>query len=324
MKMLFSVLMSVFIVGMCIYWIGFEQFYRTFLSLHMFQVGIIFFLFLISIMLRGWRFELTLSGKLSAPHIRYFILAALHNVANQLMPVRSGELAYPYLLHRYFGYKLASGTASLLYVRFFELFVLIFLFLVAIVGFTSVKIGYDFYQVAIGVTVLALVAVIVWVNLAMIIKVVSHWLARKLQKRSGRLVNFFERVSRLLLSLSDELKVKKSPLLHIATGILTLLNWMCLFTIFYLVLHGVGTPVSVFETMIGSSVASLAQLIPVSTMGNFGSLEAGWTAGFMMVGVDMKSALNSGLIMHLIVFLCSLVLAVLSWLGLLLMQGRRD
>lgn len=128
MKLAFSVLVTLLFVGICLYWIGVEHFYLTLLTLQLSQVGAIFILFFISIFLRGWRIELTLGGELSMPHLEYFIVASLHNIANQLMPIRSGELAYPYLLHRYFGYKLAKGAASLLYIRFFELFVLFILF----------------------------------------------------------------------------------------------------------------------------------------------------------------------------------------------------
>ena len=316
MKLLFPVLLSFFIIGMSIYWVGPEQLYDTFLMLNFVQAATIFLMFCISMVLRAWRFELILNGKLSWPHMHYFMVATFHNVAFQFMPMRSGELVYPYLVRHHFGHSLAKGGAALLYIRFAELFVLVFLFMVSLLGFAGETQGYDFDELFMGVLLLLFVAVFIWLKLSLIINSLSQWLKKKTQDfSSGRLKGLNSKISKLLALLAEELQAKKTKTLHSVTGALSLMNWICIFMIFNTVLQSVGIVVTVHEMVIGAAIASLSQFLPVSTLGNFGTLEAGWTAGFMMVGVDMQEALSSALILHFFIVSFSLFLAGSSWLG---------
>jgi uncharacterized protein (TIRG00374 family) len=312
------------IVFLAVLWIGMEAFSQAWDRISYETLLWVLLLLGLSLVIRGWRAKITMVGSICSPSVDYTLIAVVHNAANQLMPMRSGELAYPFLLKRFHGHLFGKGTASLLYIRFFELFVLAIIFVIALIGYAGIKRGFDLYQISIGVAVLLPLTVVIWSSLPKLTGLGSHFLTWWAQGHSGAVFDIARRVSHLLASISEELKVAKSPVVHMATGVLTIVNWFCLFTIFYLVLHGVGIFVTVNEIVIGSAIASLTQFIPVGTLGNFGSMEAGWTVGFVMVGVDMRSALNSGLVMHLMVFSYSILLAIVSWLGLLLMQGRRD
>ena len=49
----------------------------------------------------------------------------------------------------------------------------------------------------------------------------------------------------------------------------------------------------------GSAVASIANLLPINLIGNFGTLEAGWTSAFIVLGVPPETAAATGLASHL-------------------------
>lgn len=68
-----------------------------------------------------------------APPLRWrdvLRVSLLHNAAVNLLPMRSGELAYPYLLRRELGVALPTAVASLLWLRLQDLLVLLGLLLV--------------------------------------------------------------------------------------------------------------------------------------------------------------------------------------------------
>jgi uncharacterized membrane protein YbhN (UPF0104 family) len=73
---------------------------------------------------------------------------------------------------------------------------------------------------------------------------------------------------------------------------------------------------SLSEVVLGSSLANLTQLLPISTLGNIGTLEAGWVFGFTLLGFDSYRMLTAGIVMHVIVILAAGVYGVLSWVGL--------
>ncbi len=56
-------------------------------------------------------------------------LSILHNTANNLLPMRTGEMVFPWLMRRYFGHGLLDATAALLWIRVLDLH---FLALIAI------------------------------------------------------------------------------------------------------------------------------------------------------------------------------------------------
>jgi uncharacterized membrane protein YbhN (UPF0104 family) len=59
-------------------------------------------------------------------------LTLLHNLLNNLLPMRSGELSFPLLLHRYFAVPLPRSLAALLWFRLMDLYALGLIALMAI------------------------------------------------------------------------------------------------------------------------------------------------------------------------------------------------
>ena len=49
----------------------------------------------------------------------------------------------------------------------------------------------------------------------------------------------------------------------------------------------------------GATAATVATLIPVNILGNIGTLEAGWTAGFAALGIPLETAAATGVAVHL-------------------------
>jgi uncharacterized membrane protein YbhN (UPF0104 family) len=72
----------------------------------------------------------------------------------------------------------------------------------------------------------------------------------------------------------------------------------------------------------GSAAASLANLLPFNLIGNFGTLEAGWTAAFVGLGVPADVAAATGLACHLWAAVFVAVYGALAWLALSMKRGE--
>jgi uncharacterized membrane protein YbhN (UPF0104 family) len=105
--------------------------------------------------------------------------------------------------------------------------------------------------------------------------------------------------------------------------IYTVLVWGCLLFLFHEVMRLTGNPTGIAETIVGSSFANGTQLLPINTFGSFGSLEAGWTFGFALMGVPAAAAFASGLVLHVMVVLFLLVSASLGWFWLSFVKPRQ-
>jgi hypothetical protein len=63
----------------------------------------------------------------------------------------------------------------------------------------------------------------------------------------------------------------------------------------------------------GSTVGVVANALPISGIGNWGTLEPGWAAGFLMVGLSKEKVIATGFGVHSIVFIVCAIISFLGW-----------
>jgi uncharacterized membrane protein YbhN (UPF0104 family) len=75
----------------------------------------------LSYCLRGVRIQEYFRPRLEGCLITLLKISILHTTANNLLPMRAGEMVFPWLMARYFGYGLLGSTASLVWIRLLDL-----------------------------------------------------------------------------------------------------------------------------------------------------------------------------------------------------------
>ncbi|MBE9191771.1 flippase-like domain-containing protein [Gloeocapsopsis crepidinum LEGE 06123] len=284
------------------------------------QVGLegvtkLFFLVGITQILRALRFFELLSVKTSIPFFLIFQITCIYQFLNHILPVRSGELSLPLLLKRYSNYPYISSVASLLLTRIHDA--------LALASIVSIGVGVAVLQGRIASLwlsslVLSLVAIALVIGL-FIFMTKNQQLARTSRKRVTAykgINNFFIKVNNLIKTFYNELLIYRQLSLHLKLFSYSILLWLAIFILFWVVLQSLGFSMSLSEVVLGSSLANLTQLLPISTLGNIGTLEAGWVFGFTLLGFDSYRMLTAGIVMHVIVILAAGIYGVLSWIGL--------
>ena len=89
--------------------------------------------------------------------------------------------------------------------------------------------------------------------------------------------------------------------------------WAALWALAWFLLAGMGYRWPVAHVVGGSAVASLANLLPVNLIGNLGTLETGWTAAFIALGVPPDVAAATGLASHLWALLFAAIYGAAAW-----------
>jgi len=284
------------------------------------QVGLegvikLFFLVGITQILRALRFFELLSVKTSIPFFLIFQITCIYQFLNHILPVRSGELSLPLLLKRYSNYPYISSVASLLLTRIHDA--------LALASIVSIGVGVAVLQGRIASfwlssLVLSLVAIALVIGL-FIFMTKNQQLARTSRERvtTYKGINiFFIKVNNLIKSFYNELLIYRQLSLHLKLFSYSILLWLAIFILFWVVLQSLGFSMSFSEVVLGSSLANLTQLLPISTLGNIGTLEAGWVFGFTLLGFDSYRMLTAGIVMHVIVILAAGIYGVFSWVGL--------
>jgi uncharacterized membrane protein YbhN (UPF0104 family) len=70
-----------------------------------------------------------------------------------------------------------------------------------------------------------------------------------------------------------------------------------------------------FSVIFASTFAILTTVLPFQGLGNFGTLEAGWTLGFVAVGVSREMAISSGFTYHFVIILYFVVWGLWGFLS---------
>lgn len=315
--LLWPLLCTGLLVGGLVYFCDLKQLWQSFSSLDAKSLGLLAGLYLLTQGLRAWRFQVLLETKGCQATWRLSCIVMVHQLGNHLLPFRLGELTFPFLCQRHADIPVAKASSALIQARIQEFYVLGCLFVVALFcqlqGTETIPTG-RLAGIGMGVLLLGLLTEI---RLPQVLRLAAKGLARFPMPRSLSGERFSSaNLSQILekIALASAQKVAwRTRLLGL---LLTSLVWIGMFGLFHATMRSLGHAVHPAQTVLGSSFANLSQLLPINTFGSLGSLEAGWTLGFSLVGIAADRALASALVLHSLVIFLLLAFGSLGYLWL--------
>lgn len=214
-------------------------------------------------------------------------LSLLHNLVNNLLPMRSGEAAFPLLMKRYFGATYVQSGISLLWLRLLDLAALTLL--AASTVMMSPSLGLGPRRVALA---LALASVIALGALP--------WLARRLpaDPRGGTL-------RRLMHTIATHLPSTASA--YARAVVYTLLAWAAKgFAFVWLAVQ--FTALATGTAAVGVAAGELSSVLPIHGLAGSGTYEGAMVGALVAVGTDHDLALLAAVNVHL--FLLGVAIAL--------------
>ncbi len=229
------------------------------------------------------------------PRIKTLDLCAVltvHTFFNNLLPFRSGEASFPIILRKVFSVDPIISSASLVVVRLFDLLSLSAIFTLSFF-FISLK-EKKFLGIAVFLSLLVVITAFVILKL--------------LEKLKSR----FSFASTLFFFLSEFKSFRKIKLVFVYS----LLNWILKFTSFFFILKAGNLNFSYFQTVFIATFGEITTVLPVHSLGGFGTYEAGLVGGFAILGFKGSYALTVAFYFHLLLFVMSGILAFIGWIYL--------
>ena len=217
-------------------------------------------------------------------------VTVIHTTANNLLPMRLGEAAFPLLMRRHFGLGLTRGTLALAWIRLMDLHVL---GLVALLAWLLSAAGALVPGLALAAWLLALPLAI-----------------RLLPAAAGRLPANGA-VGRLLGAVRDTGPADDAELGRLYLW--TLLSWASKLVAFAAITaHFLDAPLGTI--LAGIVGAELSSVLPFHGVAGAGSYEAAMVAALYPLGVAPAAALGAAVNLHLFLLGVTLLLGVAALL----------
>lgn len=220
--------------------------------------------------------------------------------------------------------SMTEGLASLIASRVYDFFIVLIIFLFAIIGFQS------FLQINLSLMILfsmllTLFIFLIFFYMSNFLRW-SSFLIGKIAEWTGlRNSKALHWTQRKIHEMAEDFYAIKARKTYFSVSLASLGSWMTIFFVFYAYLRAFGIEVSFLKVVFGSTIAVIANALPISGLGNWGTLEAGWAAGFLIVGLSKEEAITTGFGVHILIFLVCAITALICWASLNLSgQGQKQ
>ena len=138
-----------------------------------------------------------------------------------------------------------------------------------------------------------------------------------LMERPG-VANIWQKVQNAVSSFSSV----RPRVVWLAT-LASLACWALTYSVFLVLMRAFGLPVNVSQIVLGATGGVISGFLPIGGIGSFGTLEAGWTLGFVLVGLTRSQAVTSGFGVSLVTFAYTGIMAAIAWPVLNILGRKR-
>ena len=267
-------------------WIGWPRVLAPWVAFPPLSLVVLLLLSAGSYLARALRVQLYFAPLMTGAFPATLRLSVLHTTANVLLPMRLGELVFPWLMRRYFGHGLLGASVSLAWIRLLDLH---FLALVAwlILWLRSPSAPW-------------LLAGMLWLGLLALLPLVT--------RRVSALPESGPRWRRSLRFLAQAAPREQARLAGLYGW--TALCWGAKFIAYAWVL-GFFLPIDFWRLLAGVMGAELSSVLPFHGIGGAGSYELATVAALVPLGVPAQDALAGAVNLHLFMLGASLLSALL-------------
>lgn len=270
--------------------------------------------YLLAILFRALRYRWLIHSK-KVPLSDLFRISIFYHLSLMVLPSKLGELTYPYFLNRLSGMAMTEGLASLIASRIYDFFTILIIFFIAFLGFQSLFHINPFLMTFLVIILIGLIFLTFFYMSSLMklfssgLEEVSKWIGLS-EKKS------FQWTQKKIHDIAEDFDAIKARRTYVPVTLASLASWILSYWMFYAFLKGFGISTDAMKVVFGSTIAIVANVLPISGLGNWGILEAGWAAGFMLVGLSKVEAIATGFGVHILLFLTSALMSFFCWMTL--------
>lgn len=261
------------------------------------------FIYLIICVIRGERYKAAGSA---ATRTDLFSISAINVFVNRLLPFKTGELIYAYLIKKIGAGRFSQGMVQLIQVRISDLLAIAFLFYIAL-SLTNLPMFGIKFEILFGV--IGILSIILFIFLPLFFKLSFKILSKLINilptTKKDKILDYQNRLGQIIVD-----SAKLSTFRKIYLFLVSSVDWLFYYVMFYFILKSFNIDLSFILVILGSSGAIAVSILPVSAIGTFGALEGGWALGFVLVGMPQQEAVATGILMSMVTIVYALTVAI--------------
>ena len=208
--------------------------------------------------------------------------------------------------------SMTEGLASLIVSRVYDFFIVLMVFLFTSIGHQAFFRIHLYFVILLGCLLIGLI-LIAFFYMDDLLKLFSTGLGRLSQWIRLKHRKPFQWCQRKMFEMAEDFSAIKAKRAYIPLTLTSLISWIMIFLMLYAFLRGLRVEISFLKAVFGSTFAVIANALPISGLGNWGLLEAGWTAGFMVVGLAKDKAIATGFGVHIMIFAITILVGFICW-----------
>jgi len=278
-----------------------------------------FVLYTGSYLFRALRFRVLLSHQIGINDL--FSIACVHNMANSILPARTGELSYIYFVKKIHNIPAGEGIATMVVARIFDFITISGVFFISalLVAELPAVISNAFSGIAIlAILLMFLLVLLVYRGQGLMGKI--EWITIKLNLNNSRIAGFLLKKGDEATASFDAIHSRKIILSSFA---LSVLIWGSNYLMTYILVSEMGINISVWGILLGATFTVFLNLVPIPSISGLGAHEGIWTLAFMALGVSKWLAISSGFGYHILIIIYYMVLGCYGLIAMRL-RGTRS
>jgi uncharacterized membrane protein YbhN (UPF0104 family) len=278
-----------------------------------------------------------------------FLVAMIRNAFNMVLPARTGELSYIYVLTRRFMFPLEIGVSTLMVVLIFDLVIVFSLILISIiiVGINTYTISsVSVIAVAVVLLVISLLSLFYLSNIIDLVLIVYKKILDRLKAHEERLSYIIEKKPYLILiiyrrllfgfrirektrlsyriydklhDVNGNLKIIKGRKIYWKVYLSSIATRVLKFTSYYLIIHAILSPMgynfsdlNYWVILLATVAAEISAVLPTHALAGFGTYEGAFALAFIILGFTQEISIIVGFSYHLVVLLFTVILGIIA------------
>jgi hypothetical protein len=241
-------------------------------------------------------------------------VTSVHIGLGHLLPVRLTDVVLVGLFRKFGGVPVGDAAATVILAKLQDILAMGAVIGAAIVSGVSGRI-------AVLAPLLVLTGTLGVLLLPRVLLLLRGTVHRVFSRRFGRVGRWYD-------DLTEASSVRGRKTRFLTALALSVVAWCCKLLMFTFLLKAIGvTGIPLWKVFIACGITDLTMALPVNGLLSLGTVEAGWTAGFAIVGIEGivgpgLSVVEAGFSVHILWLLMAVVLMVpaLPWL---LVRGRK-
>jgi len=268
--------------------------------------------------LRGYRSKI-LIGSERIRLIDLFFVSHIRNAFNMVLPARTGELSYVYVLKRKFKFPIGIGASTLAVALVFDLVIVFSLIIISIIIVGINRYAVSSAMVMVIAAVLLAVSMLILFFLSKIIGLVIRvitWILDKTHWGKNRIISY---VYNKLIDTNRNIKVIQSRKIYGRVYVLSVIIRIVKFSIYYFMIHSLMRPMgygfgqlNYWAIFLATAAAEISAVLPTHALAGLGTYEFAFVAVFTMLGFREDIAIIVGFNYHIINLVFTVIIGILS------------